>query len=79
MLLLQTELVKLAREGRDPTIGSYLHIPTIARVRSVCGSAATKFLAALYDTRRRQAAHTLLQHRHLIETANTELEPESTS
>ena len=39
-----------------------------AVVRS-CGHAMARFMTALHETRRHEAARTLVHHRHLIETA----------
>ena len=37
-----------------------------------CARAAARFMTALHDTRRHEAARALVHHRHLIETARHE-------
>lgn len=72
MLLLQAEKLKMARPVREPVIEPYLRNTVAARVHAWCESAAVRFVAALHETRRRQAANTLHQYRHLIETVKPE-------
>jgi len=66
MLLLRTEKLELLRDDRDDTIGLRLRQPALARARSYYKAAFLHSVAAVHETRRRQAAEILDRYRCLI-------------
>lgn len=67
-MLLHTQKLKLPAAAGGFNTGSYLCIATGTRLLALCESAIARITAALQESRRRQAAKTIEQYLHSIET-----------